>query len=215
MMTFFFTAARDKCHNRAIFHTIIYIIISGALTVARTFYKGCHAASFFYLFSHDSCNGFCHFVSAYRTAIYRCFSGCDCSCQSVASRISTATAVIARKLFSDGDLFFINFHCKFLSGYPKEQSDHQSCAAYQSRSNKYSCNHKTPSLNHSGKSEERNGHQTCGQKYDRHSPERFRYIVIFDFLTKSCHQHDGDGKSDCGSKTIDRAFQDSVIILYI
>ena len=158
MMTFFLTAARDKCHNRTIFHTIIYIIISGALTVARTFYKGCHAASFFYLFSHDSCNGFCHFVAAYRTAIYRCFSGCDCSCQSVASRISTATAVIARKLFSDGDLFFINFHCKFLSGYPKEQSDHQSCAAYQSRSNKYSRNHKTPSLNHSGKSEERNGH---------------------------------------------------------
>ena len=32
---------------------------------------------------------------------------------------------------------------------------------------------------------------------------------------KSCHQHDGNGKSDCGCKTVDRTFQDSVIILYI
>ena len=119
----FGSAARDKCHHFTVFYTGISVIVVCLFAGTGTFYKCSHAGGFYNFLSHDSCDHFADCFSAYRTGIDRCFAFCNRCCQTVATGISAATAIVSRKGFTNGNFTFICFNSKFLAGNAQENTD--------------------------------------------------------------------------------------------
>ena len=117
--------------------------------------------------------------------------------KSVTACVSAAAAVVSGKLCSDENFSLIYFNFKFLTGNAEEHADDNTDNADNDSSDNDSCNihPSTPPLNKSGKSEERNRHQSGCDQNDRGSLERMRNIIVFDLFTDTCKNDNSNQKS--------------------
>ncbi|CDC07991.1 unknown [Lachnospiraceae bacterium CAG:364] len=145
----FFSAVLHKSSHFTVLYTGVIVAFSGFFAITGTFYKSCHTNVFSCFLPHNRCNLCRCCRSTYGTGIYRRFSLCNGCCQSVTSRKSAASAVIAGQLFPYLYFSFIYFYCKFLSGNSQKKSDEKPYAAYQSCRNDNSCYHSSHLLNNS------------------------------------------------------------------
>ena len=128
------SATRNESHHLTVFHTCILIIILRLLTGTRTLHIRHLTGSLHNFLSHDRCDHFPDWLTAYRTSVYRCLTFGDCCCQAITAGITTATAVITGKRLTNSNFLLIHFHSKLLTGNTKENTDKKTYCR-----NQYSC----------------------------------------------------------------------------
>ena len=117
--------AGTRCYgyHGTIGNSIVIVLYVCLVAGTFTFYESYLLLRAAALNTHDRSNLVCYRSAADRTSVNRSGACSDCCSQTVTSRETTTTTVVARKFCTDQNFFFVNLNFKLLTGNAQEHTD--------------------------------------------------------------------------------------------
>ena len=121
--TCLFAGARSYGYHGTIGNSIVVVLYIGLIAGTFTFYESYLLFRAAALNTHDSSDLICYRSAADRTSVNRSGACSNCCSQTVTSRETTTTTVVARKFCTHQDFFFVNLNLKLLTGNSQQHTD--------------------------------------------------------------------------------------------